>query len=130
VPTGPSGRQVFEETYAWRLNAANSRRRRSNMANSPPKFPKLVSLLVLGSEIPSGMCAKLRTVATSNNRHHPLNLSYYCLLATRTDIFVLRAHPVRGEPHTQRNVTGEVAILGKTKSYSHFAPLDSCATTR
>jgi len=27
--------------------------------------------LVLRSEIPSGMCAKLRTVAASNNRDHP-----------------------------------------------------------
>jgi len=30
---------------------------------------------------PSGMCAKLRTVATSNNRDHAGNLPYYCLLA-------------------------------------------------
>jgi len=36
--------------------------------------------LVLRSEIPSGMCAKLRTVAASNNRDHAHNLSYYCLL--------------------------------------------------
>jgi len=26
------------------------------------------------------MCAKLRTVAASNNRDHARNLSYYCLL--------------------------------------------------
>ena len=37
--------------------------------------------LLLRSEIPSGMCAKLRTVAASNNRDHARNLSYYCLLA-------------------------------------------------
>jgi len=37
------------------------------------------------------------------------NLSYYCLLAPRVYIFVLRAHPVRGESHNQRNTTGEVA---------------------
>jgi len=36
---------------------------------------------VLRSEIPSSMCAKLRTVAVSNNRDHARNLSYYCLLA-------------------------------------------------
>jgi len=36
---------------------------------------------VLRWEIPSGLCAKLRTVAASNNRHHARNLSYYCLLA-------------------------------------------------
>jgi len=38
-------------------------------------------LLVLRSEIPSGMRAKLRTVAASNNRDHARNLSYCCLLA-------------------------------------------------
>ena len=36
---------------------------------------------VLRSEIPSSMCAKLRTVAASNNRDHARNLSYHCLLA-------------------------------------------------
>jgi len=37
--------------------------------------------LLLRSEIPSGMRAKLRTVAASDNRCHARNLSYYCLLA-------------------------------------------------
>ena len=37
------------------------------------------------------------------------NLSYYCLLAPRIYIFVLRAHPVRGESHNERNTAGEVA---------------------
>ena len=32
-------------------------------------------LLLLQSEIPSGMCAKFRTVAASNNRDHARNLS-------------------------------------------------------
>jgi len=35
----------------------------------------------LRSEIPSSMCAKLRTVAASNNRDHARNISCYCLLA-------------------------------------------------
>jgi len=40
------------------------------------------------------------------------NLSYYCLLARATHIiFVLHAHPVRGELHNQRNTTGEVATI-------------------
>jgi len=43
--------------------------------------PRLVAVVLLRSEIPSGMCAKLRTVAASNNRDHARNLSYYCLLA-------------------------------------------------
>jgi len=37
--------------------------------------------VVLLSEIHSGMCAKLRIVAASNNIDHAHNLSYYCLLA-------------------------------------------------
>jgi len=37
------------------------------------------------------------------------NFSYYCLLAPRIYIFVLRAHPVRDESHNQRNTTEEVA---------------------
>jgi len=38
-------------------------------------------ILLLRSEIPSGMCAKLRTAAASNNRvHMPWSL-YYCLFA-------------------------------------------------
>ena len=37
----------------------------------------------LQSEIPSGMCAKLRTVAASNNRHHPTRSLYYCLFVPR-----------------------------------------------
>jgi len=41
----------------------------------------LCPLVLLRSEISSGMCAKLRTVAASNNRDHARNLSYYCLLA-------------------------------------------------
>jgi len=34
---------------------------------------------------------------------------YYCLFGRHTYIFVLRAHPVRGESHNQRKTTGEVA---------------------
>jgi len=37
------------------------------------------------------------------------NFSYYCLLTPRIYIFVLNAHPVRGESHNQRNTTGKVA---------------------
>jgi len=32
-----------------------------------------------------------------------------------TYIFVLRAHPVRGESHNQHNTTGEVATMHKPK---------------
>ena len=70
-------------------------------------------MYLLRSEIPSGMCTKLRTVAASNNRDHARNLSYYCLLAVYMRYIyygvILHAHPVRGESHNQRNSTGEVA---------------------
>ena len=64
---------------------------------------------LLRSEIPSGICAKLRTVAASNNRDHMPWSLYYCFFAPRTYTVVLHAHPVRGESHNQRNTTGEVA---------------------
>ena len=56
-----------------------------------------------------GCLAKLHTVAASNNRDHPTRSLYYCLFVPHTYIFVLRAHPVRGESYNQRNTTGEVA---------------------
>ena len=89
---------------------------------------------MLRSEIPSGMCAKLRTVAASNNRDHARNLSLRTLVvtfnrsqvnigrastsqslllllsrATHMMVLILHAHPVRGEAHIQRNTTGEAA---------------------
>jgi len=90
------------------------------------------------------MCAKLRTVAASNNTYHPTrslsssplastvscspgsqallevthqyhSIGITLLLLVRATycacIFVLRAHPVRGESYNQRNTTGEVATL-------------------
>jgi len=91
----------------------------------------LTSLLLLRSEIPSGMCAKLRTVAASNNRDHPTRSLYYCLFAPHTYIFVLRAHPVRGGSYNQRNTTGEVATLstrsiGKWQDNPQFEWLLCC----
>ena len=53
--------------FLWRLNSAR------------PPHPGH-STILLRSEIPSGMCPKLRTVAASKNRDHARNLSYYCLL--------------------------------------------------
>ena len=104
----------------------------------------LHSMTLLRSEIPSGVCAKLRTVAVSNNRDHARNLSLrtlvimfnrshvnigraatsqslLLLLARATYVYgaVLHAHPVRGESYNQRNTTGEVATtpLSEIKSY-------------
>jgi len=95
------------------------------------------TIILLQSEIPSGMCAKLRTVAASNNREHARYLSsrtlvivfnrshinigrgltsqsLLLLLARSCHIYnsvILHAHPVRGESHNQRNATREVATI-------------------
>ena len=37
--------------------------------------------LLLRSEIPSGKCAELRTMAANNSRVHPTRSLYYCLFA-------------------------------------------------
>jgi len=66
--------------------------------------------VLLRSEGPSGMCAKLSSVAASNNRDHAPQSLYYCLFAPHICV-VLRAHPVRGESHIQRNANGEVATV-------------------
>jgi len=85
--------------FVWRLNSVR------------PPHPGH-STILLRSEILSGMCAKLRTVAASNNRDHPTRSLCYCLFAPHTScIFILWAHPVRGESHNQRNTTVEVARL-------------------
>jgi len=84
--------------FVWRLNSARS----PHPGHSP---------ILLRSEIPNGMCAKLHTVAASNNRDHLTRSLYYCLFAPHTCIFVLCAHPVHGESHNQPNITGEVAAI-------------------
>ena len=58
---------------------------------------------------PEGHVRKVHIVAASNNRNHPTRSLHYCLFVPHTYIFVLCAHPVRGESHNQRNTTGEVA---------------------
>jgi len=44
---------------------------------------------LLRSEIPSGMCAELRTVAASNNRDRPTRSLYYCLFVPHILLWVL-----------------------------------------
>ena len=84
--------------FVWRLKSAR------------PPHPGY-STILLRSESPSGMCAKLHTVAASNNSSHSPRSLYFCLFAPHICIVVLRAHPVRGETRIQRNATGEVATL-------------------
>jgi len=94
---------------------------------------------LLRSESLSGKCAKLHTVAASNNRDHKITLvitisKYYQLFTSFTSIIrdhsprslhwdhsicaysrhicmgvILRVHPVRGESHIQCNANWEVA---------------------
>jgi len=44
-------------------------------------IPGKTCTILLRSETPSGMCAKLCTVAASNNKVHPTRSLYYCLFA-------------------------------------------------
>ena len=94
--------------------------------------------ILLRSESPSGKCAKLHTVAASNNRDHttrslsssPFARTINCspgsqrllevthqdhsIIACSRHLYVgviLRPHPVRGESHIQRNASGEVVTI-------------------
>jgi len=57
-----------------------------------------VILVPLRSESLSGMCAKLRTVAASDNRDHLTRSFYYCLFVPHIHGVVLHTHSVRSEP--------------------------------
>jgi len=73
--TNRTGRTFF----VWRLNSAR------------PSHPSH-STILLRSEIASGICAKLRTVAASNNRvHMPWSL-YYCLFAPHICMVLFFTH--------------------------------------
>jgi len=82
--------------FVWRLHPARS---------SHPGH----RTILLQSESLSGMCAKLRTVAASNNRVHPTRSLYYCLFAPHNMVLFFMHIPFRCEPHIQRNASGEVA---------------------
>jgi len=69
------------------------------------------------------MCAKLRTMAASNNRVHPTRSLCCCLFAPHIYGVVLRAHSVRGESRIQRNASGEVATAPLTLPTTHFHTL-------
>ena len=79
-----------------------------------------LTLQLLRSESPSGMCAKLRTVAASNNREHMLRSLYYCLFAPHIYGVVLHTHSVRGEPHIQCNASREVATTSPVFNEPHI----------
>jgi len=54
------------------------------ITESKTEIMSAVDAIVLRSEIPSGMCSELRTVAASNNRDHSTRSLYYCLFAPHT----------------------------------------------
>ena len=60
---------------------------------------EIATLKLLRSDIPSGMCAKLRTVATSNNRDHARNLSSRTLV-----IMFNRSHVNIGRATTSQSL--------------------------
>jgi len=70
-----------------------------------------VGLVVLQSETQAASVQNfaLWQQATIEIMRH--NLSYYCWFKPRIYIVVLRAHPIHGEAHIQRNTTGEVATV-------------------
>jgi len=55
------------------------------------------------------MCAKLRTVAASNNRDQALQSLYYCLFAPHICMVLFFTHISFVVNHNQRNATREVA---------------------
>jgi len=59
---------------------------------SNPYYWLIIVIALLRSEIPSSICAKLRTVAARNNRvHMPWSL-YYCLFAPRICMVLFFTH--------------------------------------
>ena len=92
---------------------------RDKYENEFERFTRLFPRIrLLRSESSSGKCAKLRTVATSNNRVHPTRSFFYCLFAPHIYSVVLRAHSARGEPRIQRNASGKVARIVQQVSQS------------
>jgi len=54
---------------------------------------------------------------------------YYCMFAPHICIVVLRAHPIRGETHNQRNATGEVATGPRSGNMSQNGQKPTSLTT-
>jgi len=76
------------------------------------------------------MCAKLRTVAASKTEvtqrdHSIIDCSRHIHI-----FFVLRAHPVRGESHNQRNTTGEVATVRRLQQQTQAMPINLLSPKR
>ena len=75
------------------------------------------STILLRSEIPSGICAKLCTVAASNNRvHMPWSL-YYCLFAPHICMVLFFTHILFVVNHTFNTTPPE-----RLQHYQPFSP--------
>jgi len=95
---------------------------------------KHICFALLRSEIPSGICAKLRTVAASNNRvHMPLSL-YYCLFAPHicmvsffTHIPFLVNHTINATPpeRLQQHHAGVPKITSQVNNCNCRTRIDS-----
>ena len=73
--------KVVDWSVAWNFTA-NCCKRSEWRHGLLEVMSTLTAVVLLRSEIPSGMCAKLRTVAASNNRDHARNLSSRTLVVT------------------------------------------------
>jgi len=80
--------------FVWRLTLAR------------PSHPGH-STILLRSEIPSGMCAKLCTVAANNNRVHMLWSLYFCLFAPHICMVLFFTHIPFVANHTFTATTPE-----------------------
>jgi len=95
--------------FVWRLNSAR------------PSHPGHNTIL-LRSEIPSGICAMLRTVAASNNRvQMPWSPLYYCLFALHICMVLFFTHNPFVVDHTI-NATPLQQYLRNTKIYYTWKP--------
>ena len=77
--------------------------------------------ILLRSDIPSGICAKLRTVAASNNRvHMPWSLYYYlfaqhiCIVLFFTHIPFVVNHTINAKPPERLQQYHVPAVCGST----------------
>ena len=79
---------------------------------SQGSYFSLFSLVLLRSKIPSGKCAKLHTMAASNDRDHLLRSLYYCLFvlhiygcySSRTSHSWGIAHSMQRQPRGGNNI--------------------------
>jgi len=78
--------------FVWRCACHNAFVLYLGLTSLGISVPLCSSVALLRSEIPSGMCAKLRTVAARNNTVHTTRSLYYCLFAPRICILLFFAH--------------------------------------